>query len=133
MTVRFLDLEESSNPLNGTRIDDKGELLKLLDGLRGRHPFLCQLAGDNGYMLMMGIGGPVGCVQHSPTNGDTPYLLAVSNAERDTDGEDVEFLAGGTPTPISPRNGFPFESVKQIAVYFLETGNRMPSISWEEI
>jgi hypothetical protein len=47
--------------------------------------------------------------------------------------EDVEFLVGDTKTPIPCRYCVPFERIKIIAGYFVETGQRFPGVEWEEI
>ena len=41
-------------------------------------------------------------------------------------------FVGDTPTPIPQRFCLPLETVKQIAAYFIETGERWPGVSWEE-
>jgi hypothetical protein len=132
MIVRFLDQQDESNPLNGSIIADSEQLSRLLDSLRTRTPFLAQLFGDNGYSLMVGIGGTIGCVQYSRSDGNSPYLVAVAPNQTPEDG-DIEFLCGGTATPVSKRYILPFEKVKEIAGYFLETGARSAKIRWEEI
>ena len=94
-------------------------------------PFFAELYGDNGYKLLIGIGGTIGCAQYSRADGDLEYLVAVAPnpiAEK----RYVEFLICNTPTPISIRYILPFEKVKEIARYFLETGARSATVSWEE-
>jgi len=93
---------------------------------------LAQLFGDNGYNLMVGIGGTSGCVQYSRSDGNSPYLVAVAANPTAEEG-DIEFLCGNTPTPVSKRYILPFEKVKEIASYFLETGARSAKVRWEEI
>ena len=67
-------------------------------------------------------------------NGDLPYLLTLASDHNGPADEDyVEFLFGGTLTPIPSRNCIPFELLKQVAVEFLNTGNRSQVVSWEEI
>jgi hypothetical protein len=132
MTVVFFDLQESSNPMNALRITNKIELDEALEKLGNREPFSFELVGENGYKLLVGFGKAIGCVQHSRTDGDTPYLMAVAPGAWEAK-DYFEFLAGDTPTPISKRYCMPWEQVRQIANYFLETGDRSPDISWEEI
>jgi hypothetical protein len=132
MIVTFFDQQDESNPINGSAIADSEELLRILDSLRTRSPFLAQLFGENGYNLMVGIGGAIGCVQYSRTDGSPPYLLAVASNPIAENG-DIEFLLGNTPTPISVRHILPFEKVKEIARHFRETGARSAAVSWEEV
>jgi len=132
MIVRFLDQQDESNSLNGLIIADNEQLSLILDSLRTRKPFLAQLFGDNGHNLMVGIGGTIGCVQYSRSDGNSPYLVAVA-PNPTAEEEDIEFLCGNTPTPVSVRYTLPFEKVKEIASYFLETGGRSATVPWEEI
>jgi len=135
MIVTFLDMEDSSNELNGIAIDDGERLVQILESLRNRPPFLCELTGENGFRLDVGIGER-GCAQYSPSNGDTPYLVVVAPGKELQElawGDDIEFLCGGTPTPVSDRNCVSFHSVREIARYFLETDHAHPGFVWEEV
>jgi hypothetical protein len=132
MNAVFKDMQDHSSRLDGATVHDRKELFALLDSIRDRQPFGCELVGENDYKLTLGIGEHIGFVQHSPADGDTPYLLAVA-PEKCCEQEYVEFLVGDTPTPIPQRFFLPFEAVKRIAAYFIETGERSPAFSWEEI
>jgi hypothetical protein len=46
---------------------------------------------------------------------------------------EVEFLMGGTATPIESRFCMPFEQTLEIARFFQETGMRSPNVAWESI
>lgn len=130
MNVTFFDREDDTNRLNGTIIRDNSQLFKVLDSLRNRTPFFCELVGDNGYCLLVGIGRD-GCVEYSRCDGEPPYLGAVASNKERARGH-IEFLMGGTPTPISKRNCMPFDAVREIAGYFRETGGMHPGVTWEE-
>jgi hypothetical protein len=131
MIIKFFDQQDESNLLNGSVIFDDEHLSRILDNLRTREPFLGQFFHENGYNIMVGIGGAVGCVQYSRSDGDSAYLMAV--ASNPIPGKkDVEFLLGGTLSPVSVRYILPFEQVKEIAKYFRETGARSAKVSWEE-
>jgi hypothetical protein len=132
MNVEFFDRQDNRNPLNGLIVSQKPFLLKLLDDLQGRSPFFCELLGQNGYKVLLGIGGTRGCVQYSRTDGTPPYLMAVST-DQDVSTEFFEFLIGDTRSPVPSRYCSPFDTVKDIAAYFQMTGERSPAISWEEI
>ncbi len=134
MMVEFQDLEDRTNPCNGERFASPSQVIALLDELNcSRPPFMCELIGDNGFTLTVGLGGDVGCVQHAPSDGTPPYLMAVGSTEVEPNVGDVEFVVGGTATPIDRRYCVPFETAKQIAAHFVETGNRWLGVSWEEI
>jgi hypothetical protein len=132
MTVTFFDREDDANYLNGTIIRDRNRLFQILENLRSREPFVCELVGDNGYRLHVGVGD-YGNVQHSQLDGDPPYLMAVNRSSEGQVDEYIEFLMGGTGTPISKRYCLPFYRVREIAAYFLETGHMLPDVPWEEI
>lgn len=132
MTVRFFDRQEKSNPLNNCGISAKADLLEILDSLRSREPFFCELIGENGYNLLIGIGAAIGCVQYSRTDRKMPYLMAVSVGDPGSEGH-VQFLTADTPTPVAARYCIPFDLVKEVAAYFLETGDRIPVLAWEEL
>jgi Immunity protein Imm1 len=130
MNVTFFDREDEANPLNGTVARHREQLLQILNGLRNRPPFVCELLGENGLHLHVGIG-KLGHAQYSRSDGEPPYLLAMGPRPGRRD-EYVDFLLGGTPTPISKRYCMPFDSIREIAAYFLETGRAHPSFAWEE-
>src|SRR5262249_36050375 len=131
MNVTFFDREDKTNSLNGVAIQDRELLLRILSGLRSRPPFVCELLGENGFHLHVGIG-KLGHAQYSRSDGEPPYLLAVGPRPGRRD-EYLEFLLWGTPTPISKRYCMPFNSVREIAEYFLTTGCAHPGFTWEGI
>jgi len=55
MNVTFFDMGDESNPLNGSTIRDSGRLLQILRDMQGREPSFCELLGENGYQLTVGI------------------------------------------------------------------------------
>ena len=131
MNITFFDEQDDTNSLNGTVVQDREHLLRILDGLRNRSPFVCDLVGTNGFHLDIGIGA-MGHAQYSRMDGEPPYLLAVAPQPGRRD-EYIDFLLWQTPTPISKRYCMPFESVRDIAAYFLETGRTHPLFAWEEV
>jgi hypothetical protein len=131
MIVTFYDGEDQTNHLHGTAIRDNSRLFHMLRSMRNRSPFICKLVGENGYYLDVGIG-KVGFVQYSACDGNPPYLIAVSPNSEPGDNY-VEFMTGGTPTPISTRYCLPFDEVLQIVGYFLETGRTCPRVAWERV
>jgi hypothetical protein len=136
MNVEFFDRQDERNRLNGLRISETARLIELLDQLQvqlqRRTPFFYELIGENGHEILVGIDGNGGCVQYSRTDGSPPYFMALSAAPEQSEGF-VEFLIGGTKTPVPSRYYLPTDAVHQIATYFQVTGERSPKISWEEI
>src|SRR6266481_155819 len=118
MMVTFYDRQDSSNPLNDMEIITAIGLSRIIDSLSNRRPFFCHLFCENGFDLLVGIGENVGCVQHSSHDGVPPYLMAVENGFEFSTVDTVDFLIGGTLTPVPRRYCKSMESVKEIAVYF---------------
>jgi len=132
MKVRYDNEQDDTDPMNGVVIAECEKLSELLNWRRNNSPFFIRLSGTNGYEIMVGLGGDAGCVQYSRSDGEPPYLVAVSPHPHMTSG-DVEFLTGNTATPVPARNILSFDELKQIALYFLETGERSDAVSWEPV
>ena len=132
MKTQFFDREDVANPANGSVITDPLQLEKILRSVRGRPPSIAELIGDNGFTLLFFLGASDGCVQFSPSNGDLPYLVAVL-PERKDDDELMTFLMSGTATEIPKRYCVPYAMIVDIAVAFVQTGQRKPDVRWEEI
>lgn len=121
MKIRYDNGQDKSDSMNGVDIVDADELAKLLDERRSRAPFIADLIADNGFELMIGIGRDVGCAQYSRTDGEPPYLMAVSPQRQMKSGY-VDFLVNNTPTPFAARYILTFEQVKAVSLHFLATG-----------
>jgi hypothetical protein len=130
MTAKFFDRNEAANPMNGCTVVSERQLLDLLDSYENRRPFFCELQGES-HTLLLGVG-PTGCIQYNDRNGSPPYLMAMIPDGQQRKGY-LEFLMGDTPTPVLMRYALPLSRVKEVAVYFLESGKRSPSVSWEGI
>jgi hypothetical protein len=132
MLVEFFDRQDRANSLNGVKILTGAELSDIVDHLSHRPPFFCELIGANGCKLLIGIAKAVGCVQYSTSDGSPPYLMALSDRALDNH-TFVEFLIGNTPTPVPARYCVPFDTVKRVAAWFVETGLRDSRICWEPV
>jgi hypothetical protein len=132
MNVLYANQQDDSDPINGTVIAESVQLLALLESKRKNAPFFARFSGDNGFEIMVGIGGEVGCVQYSRSDGKRPYLMAVSADPPMRNGY-VEFLAADTPTPCAARYIIRFDEVKKVALYFLQTGERSDTVSWQAL
>jgi hypothetical protein len=132
MSVTFHDLEDEKNPLNDKKVRSSGEALAILDKLASiREPFFCTLRNTNDRELLIGVGNP-GCVQHSTSDGKPPYQMAVTDPIEAT-GEYVEFLAGGTPSPVPREYCISWQTVREVAAHFVETGAMSAGVNWESI
>jgi hypothetical protein len=132
VTITFFDRQEKQNTLNGIKISDPDRIVALLDSLKHRPAFFCELVGDNGYNLLIGVATHCGCSQYSPSNGSPPYLMAVGKLQP-VRSDYIEFLTADTPTPIARHYCLPFETAQKIASHFVMTGERYPEVDWEEI
>lgn len=128
--MRFYDREDVANPLNGSDADSAEALLRLVDAHQERRPFFAELVGT-GFKLLVGVGGPTGCAQYSPANGNVPYLMAVNPTTGSS--SETDFLIGGTPTPVLARYCLPSRVVRELIRHFAETGKPSPMVEWEEI
>jgi hypothetical protein len=124
MVLEVLDMEDARGQRHHC-IRSTQELLELLDAFRGRAPFVCELVSDHGFRVTIGIGGPTGFVQHSTAEGDIPYRVAVNPDVTDQSGIEV-FTAGQTATEIPRRYCLPFDTVRELVLFFAETGARSP-------
>jgi hypothetical protein len=126
------DRQDLRNAVNGTGVANGKQVVALIEALRQRPPFFCELVGENGYNLLVGIGGAIGCTQYSRADGNPPYWMATSPSTKHKEGV-VDFLIADTATPVPARYCVPFDAVKDIIVYFQNTGLRNPAVDWDEI
>ena len=131
MKVQFFDRQDAANSLNGMSITSLSEFHSALESARGRPPFFTELIGDNGFKLLLGIGGEEGCAQFSSVDGTAPYLMAVS-LDKGEEGEQV-FLIDDIASPVPKRYCLPNNIIEDIAATFLQTGQRRSDVPWEEI
>jgi hypothetical protein len=132
MNLRFCDLEDETNPANGRVFVEEAPLLALLDDLASRPPFICEIVGDNGYKLQVGVGGVWCCVQYCSSNGEPPYLMATTRIGP-SDEVGCEFLLGGTLTPVAKHQCLSPALMKDVVCYFHRTGQPSPAHTWEEV
>lgn len=132
MSVRYMNEQDERDPMNRTIIAGSERLSELLDERRSNVPFIAELLGDNGFQLMIGIGSAVSFAQYCRANGELPYLAAVPPQPR-VKSRYVGFLMNNTLTPIPGRFILTFDEMKQIALHFLETGERSEVFSWVSI
>ncbi len=130
MIVHYDNEQDDLDPMNRTVVGSGAQLSELLDSRRNNAPFFARFSSDNGFEIMVGIGGNVGCVQYSRGDGAPPYLMAVSSRPPMKRGC-VEFLTANTPTPIAARYILSFDEVKTIAIHFFKTGERSNAVSWQ--
>jgi hypothetical protein len=94
--------------------------------------FFVEIEGENGFKLLVGVGGTWSCVQHSAVDGSPPYLVAVPR-EPQFGFQDMEFLAGNTPTPIHGRYILRAELSEKVICFFVDTRKKSELVEREEI
>lgn len=132
MIIYFHNYQDELDPNNGRAISRDDELSALLDHARKAPPFVAEFCGASDFHITIGVGGDFGCVQYSRVDGMPPYLVAVSHHPPMKRGC-IEFLCGGTPTPIGSSNILTFEEMKEVVLHFLKTGERSDSVSWRPV
>jgi Immunity protein Imm1 len=131
MSAKFFDLQDESNPDNGTTVNDSASVKALLMRNSSREPFTCELVYEDKIRLMIGLGAELCCAQHSLTDGNSPYLVAYLASERMQTGEE-EFLISGAPTEVQRSQCIPLNVLLDVAAYFVETGEKSPIVQWED-
>ena len=129
MSVTFHDHEWAESPANGRTFSGAQDAIELLHGLRSRDPFFCSFDGPNG-TLLIGVACEYGCVQYTPAGGEPPYLMA-SGKPKGT--AVVEFLSGGTPTPISEQYLLRWPELDGVIRSFVEKGILTDTVSWHDV
>jgi hypothetical protein len=133
MKITFQHLDDEHDSRNGKLLKDRSTIVELLDALReARPPVMCQFVGDNGFNLTIGIDDDFGCIQHSRNDGLPPYLMAIDPAWRASGSGDMEFVVGGTLTPIEGKYRVPFGMLRDVVLEFMASGDRSETVGWQE-
>lgn len=117
MIARYLNLQDKFDPMNGRAIEQKDKLSELLHRRRNLRPFVARLSGGNGFQITFGISTDLCSAHYSRGNGLPPYLMAVFPHPPKQRGF-VEFLAGGTLTPIPARYIISFDELEGDRIVF---------------
>ena len=131
MGAYFYDRQDSGNRDQGRYLSDPADLGFVLARLGRREPFFAELESDSGNALLIGIGS-LGCAQFSRTDGSGVPVMAVAPTDP-AHADFVEFLTGGTATPVPARYCMPIQQVVELAHHFIFTGTRSPRVQWETL
>ena len=132
MIVRYLNHQDKHDPLNQKNIMQPQQLMELLNCRRKQSPFIAELSADNGFQITFGLSIESCVAQYSRANGDPPYLMAISHHPPLRTGY-FEFLTANTPTPFAARYIIAFDELKEVLLYFLQTGQRSASVDWQQL
>ena len=94
-------------------------------------PMAGELTHPNGFMLTICTDGELATVQFSNTDGEPPYLVALSPLQI-VEGSHI-FIVTTSDTEIDSKHCLSRTVFEDIACYFLETGERSPAVAWEEV
>ncbi len=131
MRIQYFNHQDKLDPMHGAVVAASEQLAELLDETKRKPPFIAKLKGDNGFEILTGIGEQFCCAQYSSSDGNPPYLMAMS-AQPPLQRGCVEFLTADTPTPTPARYIIHFDELKAILFYFLQTGEPSNLVSWED-
>jgi hypothetical protein len=116
--MKFIDGSNAHFPTE--RLADEAALLRVLERARSLSPpGMCELVHDNGFTLTVGIGD-LCSAQYAPSDGDPPYLMAVSPDENEDAPETVEFMFDGSLTEIPGMLTIPSETLKGVTLHFFQ-------------
>ena len=133
MITRFEDLENEDSPRNGEMLSDPATVVGLINQLRDVHPpLMCQFVNDIGFNLTVGVGRDFGCAQYSSNDGMPPFLMAESRNDN-SDRSAMEFVVGGTATPIDGRYRLSISEMVEVVIEFVTTGVRSSKVAWQEL
>jgi hypothetical protein len=130
--ITLLNIAEdwkSNLPISIKTIDQMRMLLN--DFVKQQQPGFVELNSSVGSRLQLGVGRQFACAQFVEHKSLPPYLCAKTKMIRAD--KDIEFLCGGTPSPIPPELCLSFDEAAKIAEYFFEVGERDPDFEWIEI
>jgi Immunity protein Imm1 len=132
MIIYFCNYQDKCDPDQGRLIPNANELGDLLDRKRQASPFIAEFCGAGDFELTVGLGGDYGCVQRNLIDGTPPYLMALSRRPPMKRGC-IEFLCGGTPTPVAARYILRFHELKEVVLDFALTGGMSDAVFWREL
>lgn len=128
MKIQFVDF--SIEPRPALSFQSSSQLISFLRHLQTKEPSAGELIGENGYKLTIGIDGQIAFAQYSRVNGDPPYMVA--QARTIVSEKSHDFVVTGSLTEVDGKCCLPFPEFEKIACDFMETGQRSPSVEWED-
>jgi hypothetical protein len=94
------------------------------------HPSIVTLH-VHGLEVGVGIGLPESFVHVESESGEPPYFVTVGDGA--ADGVVAFYLHGWHHTEISRRHLIPAARAREVVRHVFETGQRSPSVEWEEV
>lgn len=125
-----VEWKEHSEPVAVACADDLSRLLdRIASESKPDWPRLAVISNEGG-SLTIGLGGPVGTLNHVPPSNDPPYMICLG----DPDAEGViDFYLAGHHTQFLMRNSIPNALARAAALEYAESGKLPNSVAWEEV
>ena len=131
LLIEFLGGSQTGQQLS---IDAKDltSLESFLQRLRLDDPLVINITLPEGDELTVGIGPTRSCVQHSAKEHEPPYLIA-QEPNAPVEDSELEFDAGGTPTPIMISQTLPSDKAIALILEIVSTEKRPSYVEWVEV
>lgn len=112
---------------------DLAKLQSLLMALLVEEPLLINIVLPDGNELTVGLGPTRSCVQFSGKEHEPPYLIAQEPTADFISDEEVEFDAGGTPTPIHISDTLSTSKAIMLIMDIVRSGQLPEYVAWKEV
>lgn len=131
--VRAKITKSNSNQAELTVSNEK-ELSNILNNLSNQEAQVVIAEFSNMGVFTIGIGMPYGFVKYSQGD-EPPYLVALAdkNTLKSNPNDEVEFITGGTPTPIEKAYCLALEQVVEIMTHYFQNKELPQFVKWQEI
>jgi hypothetical protein len=113
----------------GLNVTSEDELRSAVDERKKGEPRIFDFLHSVGSTLQLGLGGPYACAQFIPSHRATSWD---ARAEPVRAADDIEFLLGGTPTPVAPEYCLEPGEALRVAQHFFQNGEMAPWIKWHQ-
>jgi Immunity protein Imm1 len=125
-----VEWQQHSEPVAVACADDLSRLLdRIASESEPDQPLLAMICNEGG-SLAIGLGGPVGTLNHVPPSNDPPYMICIG----DPDAEGViDFYLAGHHTQFLMRNTIPNALARAAALEYAESGTLPNSVAWEDV
>lgn len=131
LLIEFLGGSQTGQQIS-IAAEDLSGLESFLQGLRLDDPLFINITLSQGDELTVGIGPTRSCVQHSAKEHEPPYFIAQEPNVLVEDLE-LEFDAGGTPTPIMISQTLPSDKAIALILEIVSTEVLPAYVEWVEV
>jgi hypothetical protein len=130
MKTHFSHMGSKNKIGDGAILHSAKDVTELLAQLRLGDPVMCNFEAEDGDFLTVGVGADVGCVQFTGSDHQPPYLMAVG--DQSVAGNRL-FDLDGSETEVEEQYCLSFTLLEKIVQHFVENGQMLQTVSWEEV